>query len=134
MGLVELISATTLYRRGTGTRSARRSLVGAGTKNASLSPDEAGTRETTAITEKVVTEAGVSSKKGAEKRRAEAKNPTGPLADLPPHHPVEEVEAEAEAGDLAHAQNLPPATARVMHGNVSTSTDLNTLAQNALAG
>ena len=135
MGLVELISATTWYRRGTGTRSARRTLVGAGTKNASLSlsPDEAGTMETTAITEKVVTEAGVSSKKGAEKRRAEAKNPTGPLADLPPHHPVEEVEAEAEAGDPAPAQN-PLAMARVMHGNVSMNTDLTTLAQSASAG
>ena len=133
MGLVELISATTLYRRGTRTRSARRSLVGARTRNASLSPDEAGTRETTAITEKVVTEAGVSSKKGAENRRAEAKNPTGPLADLPPHHPVEEVEAEAEAGDPAPAQN-PLAMARVMHGNISMNTDLTTLAQSALAG
>ncbi|KAK1692137.1 hypothetical protein QYE76_008834 [Lolium multiflorum] len=73
-------------------------------------------RETTAITEKVVTEAGVSSKKGAENLKAEAKNPTGPLADLPPHHPVEEAEAEAEAGDPAPAQN-PLAVARATHGN-----------------
>ena len=133
MGLVESISATTWSLRGIETRSVRRSLVRAGTKNASLSPDEAGTRETTAITEKVVTEAGVSSKKGAENRRAEAKNPTGPLADLPPHHPVEEAEAEAEAGDLALARS-PPAPAHATQGNVSTNTDLNTLAQNALAG
>ena len=111
----------------------RRNLVGAGTKNASLSPVEAGTREATAIMEKVATEAGVSSKKGAENRRAEAKNPTGPLADLPPHHPVEEVEAEAEAGDLAPARSLP-APAHATQGNVSMSTYLNTLAQNALAG
>ena len=91
-------------------------------------------REVTAIRWKVVTEAGVSSRKGAENLKAEAKGPISPLVDLPPHHPVEEVEAEAEAGDLAHAQNLPPATARATHGNVSTNTDLNTLAQNALAG
>ena len=102
-------------------------------KNASLSPAEAGTREATAIMEKVATEAGVSSKKGAENLKAEAKGPTGPLADLPPHHLVEEVEAEAEAGDLAPVQNLL-AMARATHGNVSTNTDLNTLAQNALAG
>ena len=86
-----------------------------------------------AITGKEATEAGVSSVKDAVNPKAEAKGPTAPLADLPPHHPVEEVEAEAEAGDLAPVQNLP-ATAYVTQGNVSTNTDLNTLAQNALAG
>jgi hypothetical protein len=80
---------------------------------------------------KVATEAGVSSAKGVTNPKAEAKGPTGPLANLPPHHPVEE--AEAEAGDLALARS-PPAPAHATQGNVSTSTDLNTLAQNALAG
>jgi hypothetical protein len=42
-----------------------------------------------------------------------------PLADLLPHHLVEEVEAEAEAEDLA--QNLPPAMAHATRGNVSTN-------------
>ncbi|KAK1694648.1 hypothetical protein QYE76_011345 [Lolium multiflorum] len=83
MGLVESISATTRHLRGIGTRSARRNFVGAGTKNASLSPAEAGTREATAIMGKVATEAGVSSRKGAGNLKAEAKGPTGPLADLP---------------------------------------------------
>jgi hypothetical protein len=132
MGLVELISVTTWHLRGIGRRSARRTLVGAGTKNASLSPVEAGTKVVTAITEKVATEAGVSNKKGAENLKAEAKGPTGPLADLPPHHLVEEVEAEAEAGDLAPVQN-PLAVAHATHGNVSTNIDLSTLAQNPLA-
>ena len=100
-------------------------------KNASLSPAEAGMREATTIMEKVATEAGVSNKKGAENLKAEAKGPTGPLANLPPRHQVEEV--EAEAGDLAPARSLP-ALAHATHGNVSMSTDLNTLAQNALAG
>jgi hypothetical protein len=63
--------------------------------------------------EKVATEAGVSNKKRAENLKAEAKGPTGPLADPPPHHLVEEVEEEAEARDLDPAQN-PPATARAM--------------------
>jgi hypothetical protein len=75
-----------------------------------LSLAEAGTREVTAIMEKAATEAGVSSKKDAETKKAEAKGLIGPLADLPPHHPVEEVEAEVEAGDPVPAQNLLPAT------------------------
>ncbi|KAK1677142.1 hypothetical protein QYE76_037990 [Lolium multiflorum] len=54
--------------------------------------------------------------KGVENLKAEAKGPTIPLADLPPHHLVEEVEAEVEAGDLAPVQN-PPATARATQGN-----------------
>ena len=129
-GLVESTSATTWSLRGTGTRSARRNLVGAGTKNARRSPAEAGTTEATAITKKVATEAEVIIKKGAVNLKVDAKGPTGPLADLPPHHLVEEV----EAGDLTPAQSLPPAMARAMHGNISTSTDLNTLAQSASAG
>ncbi|KAK1692348.1 hypothetical protein QYE76_009045 [Lolium multiflorum] len=112
MGLVELISVTTWSLRGIGTRSARQSLVGAGTKNASLSPAEAGTREATAIMEKVATEAGVSNKKGAENLKAEAKGPTAPLADLPPHHLVEEVEAEAEAGSRSKSPRNGPRDAR----------------------
>ena len=71
--------------------------------------------------------------KDAADPKAEAKSPTAPLTNLPPRHPVEEVEAEAEAGDLAPVQNLL-AMARATHGNVSTNIDLNTLAQNALAG
>ena len=102
-------------------------------KNASRSPAEAGTTEATAIIGKAATEAGVSSAMGVANPKAEAKGPTGPLANLPPHHPVEEAEAEAEAGDLALARS-PPAPAHATQGNVSTSTDLNTLAQNALAG
>jgi hypothetical protein len=100
-------------------------------KDVRRSPAEAGTTGETAIKEKVATEAGVSIKKGAVNRKVEAKGPTCLLADPPPHHLVEEVEAEAEAGDLV--QN-PPAAARVSQGNVSTNTDLNTLAQNALVG
>ena len=102
-------------------------------KNASRSPAEAGTTEATAIMGKVATEAGVSSAKGVANPKTEAKGPTGPLANLPPRHPAEEAEAEAEAGDLVLARS-PPALAHATQGNVSTSTDLNTLAQNALAG
>jgi hypothetical protein len=109
----------------------RRNLVRAGTKNASRSLAEAGTTEATAIIGKAATEAGVSSATGVANPKAEAKGPTGPLANLPPHHPVEE--AEAEAGDLALTQNLP-ATARVTQRNVSTNIELNTSAQNALVG
>ena len=111
----------------------RRNLVGAGMKNASRSPAEAGTTEATAIMGKVATEAGVSSVTDVANPKAEAKGPTGPLANLPPRHPAEEVEAEAEAGDLVPARSLLT-TAHATQGNVSTSTDLNTSAQNALAG
>ena len=90
-------------------------------------------REATAIRKKVATEAGVSSVKDVANLKAEAKGPTGPLADLPPHHPVEEVEAEAVAGDLAPAQK-PRAAAHVMPENASMSTKLITLAQSASAG
>ena len=129
MGLAESVSTTTRSLRGIGTRSLRRNLVGAGMKNASRSPADTGTTEATAIMGKVATEAGVSSATGVANPKAEAKGHTGPLANLPPHHPVE----EAEAGDLALARS-PPAPAHATQGNVSTSTDLNTLAQNALAG
>jgi hypothetical protein len=80
-------------------------------------------------------EAGVSIAKDEENQKAEARGRIGPLVDLPPHHlAVEaEVEAEAVAGDLAHAQN-PPAMAHVMRGNVSMNTELTTSAQSALAG
>ncbi len=71
--------------------------------------------------------------KDAENLTAEAKSLIAPLADFHPHHPVEEVEAEAEAGDPAPAKN-PLAMASVMHGNVSMNTDLTTLAQSASAG
>ncbi|KAK1627792.1 hypothetical protein QYE76_002107 [Lolium multiflorum] len=96
MGLVELISAGTSPLGGIGTRSAHRSPVGAGTKNASLSPAEAGTREATTIMEKVATEAGVNNKKGAENLKAKAKGLISPLADLPPHHLVEEAKRRPE--------------------------------------
>jgi hypothetical protein len=83
---------------------------------------------------KAATEAGVSSARDAENLKAEAKDRIGPLADLPPHHPVVEVEVEvkAEAGDPAPAS--PHAMAHVMRGNISTNTDLTTLAQNVFAG
>ncbi|KAK1648258.1 hypothetical protein QYE76_066063 [Lolium multiflorum] len=103
------------------TRSARRNPAGAGTKNVSPSPAEAGTTEATVTKEKVATKVGVSRRKDTGNPKAEAKY-------LPPHHPVEEV--EAEAGDPAPAQS-PFAMSCVMPGNVSTSTDLNTLAQSA---
>jgi hypothetical protein len=86
--------------------------------------------------EKAFTEAGVTNKKDAETKKAEEKSLIGPLAYLPPHHLVEEVEVEvdAEAGDPVPAQNFPPATVRVTHGNASMSTELNTSAQSALEG
>ena len=101
----------------------------------SRSLDEAGTMAATNTMVKAATEAGVSTAKGAENQKAEAKGQTDPLAGLPPHHLAVEVEVEAEAvaGDLGHAQN-PPAMARVTHGNVSTNTKLTTSAQSALAG
>jgi hypothetical protein len=69
---------------------------------------------------------------GSHRSRSQHREgPTCPLADLLPHHLVEEV--EAEAGDPAPAQSLPT-MAHAMQENVSSSTDLNTLAQNALAG
>jgi hypothetical protein len=51
--------------------------------------------------------------KDAGNPKAEAKDPIGPLADLLPHHSVEEV--EEESGDPTRAQN-PIAMARVMPG------------------
>jgi hypothetical protein len=51
-------------------------------------------REATAIMAKVVTVAGVSIVKDEENLKAEAKGLTAPLADLPPHRPVGEVEAD----------------------------------------
>lgn len=142
--MVESISATTCRLRGTGTQSASLSLArvgtttanlrpeGAGMKNTSPSHAEAGTTEATDTKRKVATEVGVSRGKSVRNLKAEAGNLTGPLADLPHHHPMEEVEAEAEAGGPALAQK-PLAAARVTHGNVSTSTDPTTLAQSALA-
>jgi hypothetical protein len=127
---VESTSAITWHLRGTGTRSARRSLAGVGTKSASQSLVEAGTTEATVTRVKVATEARVINTENAENLRVEAKDHIDPLADLLPHHPVAEV--EAEAGDLAPARS-PLAAAHVTQGNASTSTDLTTLAQNALA-
>jgi hypothetical protein len=80
---------------------------------------------------KAAIEAGASTGKDVQNPKAEARGLRGPLADLPPHHLVEEVDAEAEAGDSARN---PLAMAHAMQGNVSMSTNLNTLAQNALAG
>ncbi|KAK1616546.1 hypothetical protein QYE76_022063 [Lolium multiflorum] len=111
MGPVESTSATTCRRQGTGagTKTASLNLAGAvmkaanpsleeaGTKSARLSPAGAGTTEATVTKRKVATEAGASRGKNAGNLRAEAKNLTGPLADLPRHHPVE-AEVEAEAG------------------------------------
>ena len=54
-------------------------------KNVSWSPAEAGMMEATAIMGQVATEAGVSSVKDAANPKAEAKGPTGPLANLPPY-------------------------------------------------
>ncbi|KAK1609039.1 hypothetical protein QYE76_032712 [Lolium multiflorum] len=92
MGLVESISATTCRLQGTETGSVRQNLTEAGTtignpspggvgmKIASRSPAGAGTTEATITKEKVATEAGVSRGKNAGNPRAEAKNPTDPLA------------------------------------------------------
>jgi hypothetical protein len=67
-----------------------------------------------------------------ENLTVEAKGLIAPLADLHPHHLVEEVEAEAEAEGHTPAQN--PLAAKRTHGNVSTNTRLGTSAQSALAG
>ncbi|KAK1611412.1 hypothetical protein QYE76_035085 [Lolium multiflorum] len=74
-------------------------------RNAEREPEaEAGTTEETITKVKVATGAGASHGKIAGSQRAEAKNLTGPLADLPHHHLVAEAEAEAVAGDLVLAQ------------------------------
>jgi hypothetical protein len=102
-------------------------------KSASRNPAGAGTTAATATMAKAATEARASIGKGVENPKAEARGLTCPLADIPPHHLVEEVEAGAEAGDLAPAQSLPPAMARATHRNVSTNIELNTSAQSAPA-
>ena len=96
-------------------------------KSATRSLAEAGTTKATSTMVKAAIEAGVNIVKDGEIRMAKARGHIGPLAGLPHHHlAVEaEVEAEAAAGDLSLAQN-PPATARVMRGNVSMNTELTT--------
>ncbi|KAK1697021.1 hypothetical protein QYE76_013718 [Lolium multiflorum] len=80
---------------------------GAGTRSTHLSHEGAGTTEATTTKRKGATEAGASRGSHAENLKAEERL-TGPLADLPHHHPVEaEAEAEAEAGDPVPAQNRP---------------------------
>lgn len=120
MVLVELTSAMTWHLRGTGMQSAHRGPVGVRMKSASRNPAGAGTTAATATMAKTATEARASTGKGVENPKAEARGLTCPLADIPPHHLVEEVEAEAEVGDPVLAQNLP-AMAHAMQGNVSTS-------------
>ncbi|KAK1607598.1 hypothetical protein QYE76_031271 [Lolium multiflorum] len=86
--------------------------------------------EATVTMVKAATEAGVSSARDAENLTAEARDRIGALADPPPHHLAVEAEvgAKAEAADPAHAQN-PTTMARATRGNVSTNTDVTTLAQ-----
>ncbi|KAK1608271.1 hypothetical protein QYE76_031944 [Lolium multiflorum] len=113
-------------------KDAIRNQGGAGTRSTHLSHAGAGTTEVTTTKRKGATEAGASRGSHAENLKAE-EHLTGPLADLPHHHPVEaEVEAEAEAGDLVPAQNHP-VVPPVMPGIASTSTDPTTLVQGALA-
>ncbi|KAK1594275.1 hypothetical protein QYE76_048316 [Lolium multiflorum] len=80
--------------------------------------------EATTTKRKGATEAGASRGSSAESPRAEDRL-TGPLADLPCHHPVE---AEAEAGDPVPAQSHPAAVLATL-GSASTSTDPTTLVQ-----
>ena len=113
-------------------KDATRNPGGAGTRSTHLSHAGAGTTEATTTKRKGATEAGASRGSSAESPRAED-HLTGPLADLPRHHPVEaEVEAEAEAGDPVPAQNHP-VVPPVMPGIASTSTDPTTSVQGALA-
>ncbi|KAK1663926.1 hypothetical protein QYE76_052085 [Lolium multiflorum] len=100
-------------------KDAIRNQGGAGTRSTHLSHAGAGTTEVTTTKRKGATEAGASRGSHAENLKAE-EHLTGPLADLPHHHPVEaEVEAEAEAGDLVPAQNHP-VVPPVMPGIAST--------------
>ncbi|KAK1619736.1 hypothetical protein QYE76_025253 [Lolium multiflorum] len=86
-------------------KDAIRNLGGAGMRSTHLSHAGAGTTEATTTKRKGATEAGASRGSHATSPKAED-HPTGPLADLPHHHQVEEeVEAEAEAGDPVPAQS-----------------------------
>ncbi|KAK1632889.1 hypothetical protein QYE76_007204 [Lolium multiflorum] len=153
---VESTSATTCRRLGTG---AHAGATQAGTKTAS--PSLVGTKTASRLAEaKDLKEPGTKSarlrpqsrndgddhhqEEGSHRSRSQPRSsagspkaeehPTGPLADLPRHHPVEaEVEAEAEAGDPVPAQSHPAAVP-VTLGNASTSTDPTTSVQSVLAG
>ena len=100
-------------------------------QSVSQSPAVAGTTEETITKVKVAIEAGASLVKTAGILKAGAKNLTGPLAGPLHRHLVAEAEAVAE--DPAPAQK-PQAAAHATPENASMSTDLTTLAQNALAG
>ena len=112
---------------GVGRRSTTRSLAGAATQSlagaATRSLAGAGTTRAASAMAKAATEAGASTGKAEENRKAEARNRTDHLAGLPHHHlaVAAEVEAEATAGDLALAHN-PLATARATHGIALTNT------------
>ena len=103
-------------------------------RSVTRSPAGAGTTRAASVMARAATGAGASTGRAGENLQAEAEGRIGPLAGLPHHHlaVAAEVEAEAVAGDLAHAQN-PLATARVTRGNVSRNTKLTTSAQSALA-
>ena len=109
--------------------AATQSLVGAVTRS------PAGITRAASAKAKAATGAGVSTRKVVEIQMAEARSQTAHPAGLPHHHlaVAAEVEAEAMAGDLAHAQSLP-ATARATHGTALTSTEPTTLVRSALAG
>ena len=117
--------------------AAIQNLAGAGTQSlvGAVTRSLAGTTRAVNAKAKAATGAGASTRTAEEIQMAEARSQTAHLAGLPHHHLAveEEVEVEAVAGDLAHAQN-PPATARVTRENVSMNTKLTTLAQSALAG
>ncbi|KAK1595946.1 hypothetical protein QYE76_017399 [Lolium multiflorum] len=79
-------------------KDAIRNQGGAGTRSAHLSHAGAGTTEATTTKRKESPKPEPAA--GATPRVEAEDHLTGPLADLPRHHPVEaEVEAEAEAGD-----------------------------------
>ncbi|KAK1653161.1 hypothetical protein QYE76_070966 [Lolium multiflorum] len=95
---------------------------GVGTKSTRLSLAGAGTTEATTTKRKGVTEAGASRGSSAESPKAE-EHLTGPLADLPHHHPVEaEVEAEVEAGACRMLQLYLIGPARVWLSDLEENT------------
>ncbi|KAK1681684.1 hypothetical protein QYE76_042532 [Lolium multiflorum] len=90
---------------------------------------EAGTTDATDTKRNVATEVGVSRGKSAGNLQAEAKSHSPSQISSPPPGGG----GGGGGGGPALAQK-PQAAARVMHGNVSTSTKPTTLAQSALAG
>jgi hypothetical protein len=112
-------------------RSATQNLAGVATRILA----GAGTTRAASAMAKAATEAGASTGKAEENRKAEARSRIDHLAGLPHHHlaVAAEVEAEATAGDLALAHNLL-ATARATRGNALTNTEPTTLVRSALAG